>query len=60
MKKNILDKINDALLSDEISDETKVLLIDVKRNLKQAKTEKRITQIVAVLIKIITGFFDDD
>lgn len=59
MKKNILKKIDEALKSRESTEETKKLLREVKIELKQAKTEKRVAQLIAILIKVITGFFDD-
>ena len=59
MKKNILKKIEEALASKRTSEETKKILSEVKYELKQAKTEKRVAQIIAILIKVITGFFDD-
>lgn len=59
MKQNILSKIDEALASKNTSEETKTLLSEVKYELKAAKTEKRVAQIIAILIKIITGFFDD-
>jgi|GEM_PF-2725930 len=60
MKQNILNKINEALASKSTSEETKKLLSEVKYELKQAKTEKRVAQVIAILIKVITGFFDED
>ncbi|WP_053976891.1 hypothetical protein [Mangrovimonas xylaniphaga] len=59
MKNNILEKIEEALASQNTTQETKKLLEEVKSELKKAKTEKRIVQLIAILIKIITGFFDD-
>jgi len=60
MKQKILDKINEAIASKKNSEETKKLLKEIKLELAQAKTEKRVAQAIAILIKLITGFFDDD
>ncbi len=59
MNKEIFKKIDEAIASSETPEETKKLLQEVKEELKNAKTEKRIAQIMAILIRIITGFFDD-
>ena len=59
MKENILQQIDEALASKHTSEETKKLLSEVKYELKQAKSEKRVAQVIAILVKIITGFFDD-
>ena len=60
MKKNILDKINEAIASDNTSEENKILLQEVKTKLEKAKNENTIIKIVAIAIKIITGLFEDD
>lgn len=60
MKKNILDKIDEALASDNTSEKNKRLLKEVKTKLEKVKTENKVIKIVAVVIKIITGLFEDD
>lgn len=57
--KNILEKIDEAVASNKTSEENKKLLLEAKEELIKAKTEKRIIQIIAIIIKIITGFSDD-
>ncbi len=57
--KNILEKIDEAVASNKTSEENKKLLLEAKEELIKAKTEKRIIQIIAIIIKIITGFLDD-
>lgn len=57
--KNILEKIDEAVASKKTSEENKKLLLETKEELIKAKTEKKIIQIIAIIIKIITGFSDD-
>jgi hypothetical protein len=57
--KNIIEKIEEAVASKKTSEENKKLLLEAKEELIKAKTEKRIIQIIAIIIKIITGFSDD-
>lgn len=60
MKKNILKRIDEAIASNTTSEKNKKLFKEAKTKLKQAKTENRIIKIVAVVIKIMTGLFEDD
>lgn len=57
--KNILNKIDEAIASKNTSEETRKLLIEAKKELLRAKTEPQIFQILALIIKIITGFLDN-
>ena len=60
MKKHILKKIDEAIASDETSEKNKILFEEAKNKLIQAKTENKIIKIVAVVIRIMTGLFEDD
>ena len=55
----IYKKIDEAIASEKTSEETKVLLKEIKSELKRANTEKKVASILALLIKLITGLFDD-
>lgn len=59
--KNILEKINEAIASDKTSEENKKLLLEIKEELLNAKSENKseleILKIITLLIKIITDFF---
>jgi len=55
--KNILEKIDEAIASDVTSEETKKLLIEIREELTNAKTELKVLEIVAALVKIFTGLF---
>ena len=58
-KKKILEKIEEHLNSVNLSQEDKKQLIELKEELIIANKEKRILYLIAILIKIITGFLDD-
>jgi len=60
MKNEIIKKIDEAINSEKTSRENKLLLIEAKKKLRKAETENRIIKIVVVIIKIITGLFEDD
>jgi hypothetical protein len=55
--KHILEKINEAIASEKTSEENKKLLSEIKEELTNAKTELKILEIIACLIKIISDFF---
>jgi hypothetical protein len=55
--KHILEKINEAIASEKTSEENKKLLLEIKEELANAKTELKILEVIASLIKIITTFF---
>jgi len=55
--KHILEKINEAIASEKISEENKKLLLEIKEELTNAKTELKVLEIIASLIKIVTAFF---
>lgn len=60
--KNILEKIDEAVASETTSEENKKLLLEIKEDLLNAKSENKceleILKIVALLIKIISDFFE--
>jgi len=60
MKDKIIKKIDEAINRKNTSNENKLLLIEARKKLIKAKTENRIIKIVAVIIKVITGLFDND
>ncbi|WP_298116715.1 hypothetical protein [Flavobacterium sp.] len=57
----ILKKIDEAVASDKTSEENKKLLLEIKEELLNAKSENKseleILKIITLLIKIITDFF---
>ena len=55
--KHIIEKINEAIASEKTSEENKKLLSEIKDELTNAKTELKILEIIACLIKIISDFF---
>jgi len=55
--KHILEKINEAIASEKTSEENKKLLLDIKQELSNAKTELKVLEIIASLVKIVTAFF---
>ena len=55
--KHIIEKINEASASEKTSEENKKLLSEIKEELTNAKTELKILEIIACLIKIISDFF---
>ncbi len=55
--KHIIEKINEAIASEKTSEENKQLLSEIKEELTNAKTELKILEIIACLIKIISDFF---
>lgn len=60
--KNILEKIDEAIASNKTSEENKILLTEVKKELINAQSENKsdleILKIIALLIKIFTDFFE--
>lgn len=59
--KTILEKIDEAVASNKTSEENKILLLEAKKELINAKTDNKsdleILKIITLLIKIITDFF---
>ena len=55
--KHIIEKINEAIASVKKLEENKKLLSEIKEELTNAKTELKILEIIACLIKIISDFF---
>ena len=60
--KNILEKIDEAIASNKTSEENKILLTEVKKELINAQSDNKsdleILKIIALLIKIFTDFFE--
>jgi len=55
--KNIIEKIDEAIASNKTSEENKKVLAEAKKELIKAKTETRVLQALAIIIKIISGFW---
>ncbi len=60
--KKILEKIDEAVASETTSEENKKLLLEIKDELLNAKSENKseleILKIIALLIKFISDFFE--
>lgn len=60
--KNILEKIDEAIASNKTSEENKILLTEIKKELINAQSDNKsdleILKIIALLIKIFTDFFE--